>query len=202
MILLGQNSDRGRVLQIETTTIPDLVVLTPKRFGDARGYFSESWNADVMAKAGFDLGFVQDNHSLSRDIGTIRGLHFQHPPKEQTKLVRCGRGRLFDVAVDIRKGSPTFGAWFGVELSAENGRQLLVPAGFAHGFVTREADTEILYKCTDFYAPDHDAGIAWDDPDLGVEWGLGDQAPLLSNKDRLAPCLRAIDSPFTYEAQR
>ena len=198
MILLGQNSDRGRVLQIETTTIPDLVVLTPKRFGDARGYFSESWNADVMAKAGFDLGFVQDNHSLSRDIGTIRGLHFQHPPKEQTKLVRCGRGRLFDVAVDIRKGSPTFGAWFGVELSAENGRQLLVPAGFAHGFVTREADTEILYKCTDFYAPDHDAGIAWDDPDLGIDWDLGEGAPILSDKDAKAPRLCDIDSPFLY----
>jgi len=183
VILLGQNSDRGRVLQIETTTIPDLVVLTPKRFGDARGYFSESWNADVMAKAGFDLGFVQDNHSLSRDIGTIRGLHFQHPPKEQTKLVRCGRGRLFDVAVDIRKGSPTFGAWFGVELSAENGRQLLVPAGFAHGFVTREADTEILYKCTDFYDPKDEACLLWNDPDIAIEWPA--ITPILSEKDAL-----------------
>jgi len=189
-------------LQIEKTPIPDLVVLTPKRFGDERGYFSESWNADVMAQAGLDLRFVQDNHSLSHEVGTIRGLHFQHPPKAQTKLVRCGRGRLFDVAVDIRKGSPSFGAWFGVELSAENGRQLLVPVGFAHGFITREPETEILYKCTDFYAPDHDAGILWADPDLGVEWGLGDQAPLLSNKDRLAPCLSEIDSPFTYEAPR
>ena len=202
MILLGQNCDRGQELQIEKTPIPDLVVLTPKRFGDERGYFSESWNADVMAQAGLDLRFVQDNHSLSHEVGTIRGLHFQHPPKAQTKLVRCGRGRLFDVAVDIRKGSPSFGAWFGVELSAENGRQLLVPVGFAHGFITREPETEILYKCTDFYAPDHDAGILWADPDLGVEWGLGDQAPLLSNKDRLAPRLSEIDSPFTYEAPR
>ena len=202
MILLGPNCDRGQELQIEKTPIPDLVVLTPKRFGDERGYFSESWNADVMAQAGLDLRFVQDNHSLSHEVGTIRGLHFQHPPKAQTKLVRCGRGRLFDVAVDIRKGSPSFGAWFGVELSAENGRQLLVPVGFAHGFITREPGTEILYKCTDFYAPDHDAGILWDDPGLGVEWGLGDQAPLLSNKDRLAPRLSEIDSPFTYEAPR
>ena len=140
-------------MQIEKTTLPGVLVLTPKRFGDARGFFSESWNRRTLADHGITLDFVQDNHSVSAAPGTLRGLHFQSPPHAQDKLVRCGRGALFDVAVDIRRGSPTYGQWAGVELTAGNGRQLLVPRGFLHGFVTRQPDTEICYKCTDYYAP-------------------------------------------------
>jgi dTDP-4-dehydrorhamnose 3,5-epimerase len=126
-------------MHIEETGIPGLLILTPARFGDARGFFSETWNRERLAQHGIDIDFVQDNHSLSATVGTVRGLHFQAPPHAQAKLVRCGRGALFDVAVDIRKGSPTYGQWFGVELSFENGKQLLIPAGFAHGFATRAA---------------------------------------------------------------
>ncbi len=152
-----------------------------------------------MAEHGIDLDFVQDNHSLSASVNTVRGMHFQKPPFAQAKLVRCGKGRLFDVAVDIRKGSPTFGRWFGIELSFENGKQLLVPEGFLHGFATREPDTEIIYKCTDYYEPSADAGVRFDDPDIAIDWGLtGD--PVLSDKDGAAPLLRDITSPFTYGA--
>jgi len=187
-------------MQIETTALPGVVILTPARFGDARGFFSESWNRARMAAAGLDLDFVQDNHSLSARAGTIRGLHFQAPPHAQAKLVRCGRGRLFDVAVDIRAGSPTWGQWVGVELSAENGRQLLIPAGFLHGFVTRADDTEVIYKCTDYYAPDCDGAVRWDDPDLAIDWGLNGLAPVLSDKDARAPLLADFATPFTFEA--
>jgi len=148
--------------------------------------------------AGIDLDFVQDNHSLSAQTGTLRGLHFQTPPHAQAKLVRCGRGRLYDVAVDIRRGSPAYGRWVGVELSFKNGKQLLVPAGFAHGFVTLEPNTEIVYKCSDYYAPDCDAGIAWDDRDLEIEWPLSGM-PVLSGKDAAALRLAEIESPFAYE---
>ncbi len=185
-------------MQIEETPLPGVLILTPKRFGDARGFFSESWNRRVLADHGITLDFVQDNHSLSRAVNTVRGLHYQSPPHAQDKLVRCGRGRLFDVAVDIRRGSPTWGRWFGIELSAENGRQLLIPKGFLHGFATREPDTEICYKCTDYYAPDCDGAVRWDDPDIGIDWGLtGD--PILSDKDAAAPRLAAFDSPFNWE---
>ena len=183
----------------EETRLPGVVILTPRRFGDERGFFSESWNRRVMADLGLDIDFVQDNHSLSRDIGTVRGLHFQAPPHAQAKLVRCGRGRLFDVAVDIRKGSATFGQWVGVELSFENGRQLLIPEGFLHGFVTRAPDTEIIYKCSDFYAPDADGAVRFDDPELGIDWGLEGITPKLSAKDEAAPLMRDFDSPFTWE---
>lgn len=187
-------------MQIEPTSLPGVVILTPARFGDARGFFSESWNRARMAAAGFDLDFVQDNHSLSAKAGTIRGLHFQAPPHAQAKLVRCGQGRLFDVAVDIRAGSPTYGHWVGVELSAENGRQLLIPAGFLHGFVTREDGTEVIYKCTDYYAPDCDGGIRWDDPMIGIDWGLNGLTPVLSDKDAKAPLLADFKTPFSVEA--
>jgi dTDP-4-dehydrorhamnose 3,5-epimerase len=160
------------------------------------GFFSESWNRKRMAEAGLDIDFVQDNHSLSSDVGTIRGLHFQTPPHAQGKLVRCGRGALFDVAVDIRNGSPTYGEWVGEELTAENGKQLWVPPGFAHGFVTRLPDTEIIYKCTDYYAPDCDAGLRWDS--CGIEWGF-DSDPVISEKDTTAPALEGFVSPFTFE---
>jgi dTDP-4-dehydrorhamnose 3,5-epimerase len=182
-------------MQIEQTTLQDVYVLIPKRHGDARGYFSEVWNRKVLAELGITAEFVQDNQSLSSEIGTVRGLHYQSPPHAQGKLVRCGRGRLFDVAVDARKGSKTFGQWIGVELSAENGKQLWIPAGFLHGFVTREPDTEILYKCTDHYAPDCDGAVRFDDPDLAIDWGVT-LAAALSAKDAKAPAWRDWQSPF------
>jgi len=186
-------------VKIEALSIPDVLLITPARHGDARGFFSESWNKERMAAAGVTLDFVQDNHSMSADIGTVRGLHFQSPPHAQAKLVRCGRGRLFDVAVDIRKGSPTYGQWVGAELSFENGAQLLVPAGFLHGFSTREPDTEICYKCTDYYAPECDGAVRFDCPDIGIDWGLGDIEAKLSGKDAAAPVLADFDSPFVWE---
>ena len=187
-------------VQITTTKLPGVLILTPARFGDARGFFSESWNRKTLAAQGITLDFVQDNHSLSAQIGTIRGLHFQSPPHAQAKLVRCGRGCLFDVVVDIRRGSPTYGHWLGAELSAENGQQILVPAGFLHGFITRAPDTEIIYKCTDYYAPACDGAVRFDDPDIGIDWGLpAGVAPVLSDKDAGAPLLRDLDSPFIFE---
>lgn len=175
-------------------------MLTPARFGDARGFFSESWNRKTLAAQGITLDFVQDNHSLSAQIGTIRGLHFQSPPHAQAKLVRCGRGCLFDVVVDIRRGSPTYGHWLGEELSDQNGRQLLIPAGFLHGFITRAPDTEIIYKCTDYYARTCDGAVRFDDPDIGIDWGLpAGVAPVLSDKDATAPLLRDLASPFVFE---
>jgi dTDP-4-dehydrorhamnose 3,5-epimerase len=178
---------------IEDTTLPGVLVLTPRRIGDARGWFCETWNAGVMAQAGLDLAFVQDNHSFSTHAGTLRGLHYQRPPHAQGKLVRCTRGAIFDVAVDFRAGSATFGQWVGVDLSAENGRQLMVPVGFLHGFVTRVADTEVQYKCTDLYAPDCDGAVRWDDPEIGIDWGVVD--PVLSARDAGAPLLRDVQSP-------
>jgi dTDP-4-dehydrorhamnose 3,5-epimerase len=181
-------------MQVDETRLPGVLILTPRRIGDARGWFAETWNADVMARAGLDLAFVQDNHSFSAASGTLRGLHYQRPPHAQGKLVRCTRGAIFDVAVDFRQGAATFGQWVGVELSAENGRQLLVPAGFLHGFVTRVAETEVQYKCTDVYAPDCDGAVRWDDPEIGIDWGITD--PVLSAKDAAAPLLRDVISPF------
>lgn len=185
-------------MKVEPLDLPGLCVLTPARFGDARGFFSESWNRARMADAGLEFDFVQDNHSLSDAVNTVRGLHFQAPPHAQAKLVRCGRGALFDVAVDIRRGSPTYGQWAGVELSAENGKQLLIPAGFAHGFVTRAPETEIIYKCTDYYAPDCEGALRFDDPALGIDWGLTGDA-ILSGKDAEAPGFTGFHSPFEWE---
>jgi len=185
-------------MQIEQTALPGVLILTPQRFGDARGFFSESWNRARLAEHGIDLEFVQDNHSMSEAVNTVRGLHFQSPPHAQDKLVRCGQGALLDVAVDIRKGSPSYGAWVGVELSAENGKQLLVPKGFLHGFATRAPGTEILYKCTDTYAPDCDGAVRFDDPAIGIDWGLSGPA-MLSDKDAAAPLLADFDSPFVWE---
>ena len=182
------------------TTLPGTLILTPKRFGDDRGFFAETWSRRRLAQAGIDIDFVQDNHSVSACAGTLRGLHYQSPPHAQAKLVRCGRGALFDVAVDIRAGSPTYGQWTGTELSAENGRQLLIPAGFLHGFVTRMDDTEIVYKCSDYYAPECDGAVAWDDPAIGIDWGLGDTDPILSDKDAKAPKLSEIGPVFDWKA--
>jgi len=183
----------------EDTEIAGLKIVTPTKHGDARGFFSEIYKRSDWQAAGFDFDFVQDNHSMSATVGTVRGLHFQAPPHAQTKLVRCGRGRVFDVAVDIRVGSPTYGQWVGEELSAENGRQLLIPAGFLHGFVTREPDSELLYKCSDVYAPDCDGAVRFDDPQIGIDWGIDTASAVLSEKDARAPYLKDFQSPFRYE---
>ncbi|WEF24005.1 dTDP-4-dehydrorhamnose 3,5-epimerase [Paracoccus sp. S3-43] len=184
-------------MKIEATALPDVLILTPERFGDERGFFSESWNRETLTDAGVVLpDFVQDNHSMSRRAGTVRGLHYQAPPFAQGKLVRCGRGALLDVAVDARRGSPTYGQSVTVQLSHENGRQLWIPAGFLHGFVTQEPDTEIIYKCTAPYDRDSDGAVRWDS--LGIDWGVDD--PLLSDKDRDAPAFAEWTSPFEYGA--
>jgi len=173
------------------------ILIKPTRFGDHRGFFSETYSQKKYADFGIDLDFVQDNHSLSADIGTLRGLHFQRPPKAQAKLVRCGRGAIFDVVVDIRKDSPSFGCWQGYELTANNGWQLFVPIGFAHGFVTLKKNSEIVYKCSDYYDPETEGSVSWEDPDIGINWKLkGD--PIISTKDREAPLLRDLESPFFY----
>lgn len=188
-------------MTVEPLDLPGLTLITPPRFGDDRGWFSETWNAGKLAAAGIDCAFVQDNHSLSRPAGTLRGLHCQTPPFAQAKLVRCVRGAIWDVAVDIRAGSPTFGQWRGVRLDPETGAQLLVPRGFLHGFLTLEPDTEVLYKVDAGYSRDCDRSVAWDDPDLGVAWPLdqaGVSAPVLSDKDAGAPRLRDFVNPFTY----
>ena len=186
-------------MQIEETSLSGVLILTPRRFGDDRGFFSEVWNREVLRDRGIDIDFVQDNHSLSRTVGTVRGLHFQSPPHAQDKLVRCGAGVVFDVAVDARAGSPTYGKWVGVELSAQNGRQLLIPKGFLHGFVTRVPNSELLYKCSDVYAPDSDGAVRFDDPDLAIDWGLDPAVAILSDKDRKAQAFADFESPFSYE---
>ena len=178
-----------------------VILTTPKRFEDERGWFSETYNQAREAAAGIDVVFIQDNHSLSRPAGVLRGLHFQRPPHAQAKLVRCLRGSIWDVAVDIRKGSPTFGQSVSATLTAARGEQLFVPVGFAHGFVTLEPDTEIAYKCSALYAPEADAGIAWDDPALGLDWPLPEGGPILSPKDAKLPRLDEIDSPFAYDGR-
>lgn len=181
---------------------PPVQLIEPKRHADARGWFVETYNAANFANIGIRDVFVQDNHSLSRPPFTLRGLHFQSPPHAQAKLVRCLRGRIFDVAVDLRRGSPTFGQWVGAELSGENGHQLFVPVGFAHGFLTLEADCEVAYKCSDLYAPAQDGGLAWDDPAIGISWPLPPgTAPELSAKDAAQPALADFDSPFAYDGR-
>lgn len=190
-------------MKIEATRLPEVMIITPARHGDARGFFSESWNRETLAEAGLELpDFVQDNHSLSHQAGTLRGLHYQAPPFAQGKLVRCGRGALFDVAVDARAGSPHYGQWVGVELSFENGRQLWVPPGFLHGFVTLQPDTEIIYKCTAAYDRDSDGAVRWDS--VGIDWGLdrSTAGPVLSDKDHAAPDFADWQSPFRYEDMR
>lgn len=169
----------------------------PNRHGDHRGFFSETYSRRKYSELGIDVEFVQDNHSLSREVGTIRGLHFQAPPHAQAKLVRCGRGAIFDVAVDIRRGSPTYGQWEGYELSAENGEQLYIPVGFAHGFVTLEPDSEIVYKCSDYYAPETEGAVLWNDPDIGIDWPT-EAEPILSEKDAVAPLISELESPFIF----
>lgn len=183
-------------MQFEDTEIPDVKIVTPKKHGDARGFFSEVYKQSDWRAAGLDLAFVQDNHSYSAPAGTLRGLHFQIDPAAQDKLIRVVRGRILDVAVDIRRSSPTFGRHVAVDLSAQNWRQLLVPVGFAHGFVTLEPDTEVLYKVTSLYSPAHDRGLAWDDPDLAIDWRVPADGLLLSERDRQWPRLRDLAESF------
>lgn len=184
-------------MQVDALEISDVKILTPKRFGDARGFFSETYNKSLLAEHGLDLDFVQDNHSMSQPVGVLRGLHFQTPPFAQDKLVRVVRGRIFDVAVDIRHGSPSFGKWVGAEISAEAWNQILVPVGFAHGFVTLEPDTEVIYKVTAPYAPEHDKGVAWNDPAIGIDWPLNGIEPTLSDKDTKHPALADLPAYFS-----
>ena len=174
-----------------------LIHIKPQRHGDHRGFFSETYSRRKYSELGIEDKFVQDNHSLSREVGTLRGLHFQAPPHAQAKLVRCGLGALFDVAVDIRRGSPAYGQWKGYELTAENGDQLYIPVGFAHGFVTLEPDSEIVYKCSDYYAPETEGTILWNDPDIGIDWPT-EAEPILSDKDAVAPVFSDLESPFIF----
>jgi dTDP-4-dehydrorhamnose 3,5-epimerase len=183
-------------MQIERLAIPDVLIFTPKVFRDSRGFFMETYNRHALSAAGLELDFVQDNHSLSHEKGVVRGLHFQTPPRAQDKLVRVTRGAIFDVAVDLRRSSPTYGQHVSAVISAENARQILVPKGFAHGFCTLEPDTEVLYKVTDTYAPDCDRGLIWNDPDLGIEWPVTAAAAILSDKDRKHPRLKDYATPF------
>ncbi|EDP65405.1 dTDP-4-dehydrorhamnose 3,5-epimerase [alpha proteobacterium BAL199] len=183
-------------MQVDSLAIPDVKIIRPKKFGDHRGFFSETYSKPAFEAADLHLDFVQDNHSLSAASGVLRGLHFQLPPFAQDKLLRVVRGRIFDVAVDIRHGSATYGQWVSAEISAEEWNQILVPIGFAHGFVTLEPDTEVIYKVTAPYAPEHDRGIAWDDPDLGIAWPLEGIEPTLSEKDTRHP--RLADLPVHF----
>ena len=176
-------------------------LIETRRFVDERGWFAETYRQDRLSAVGVADIFVQDNHSMSRAAGTLRGIHVQSPPRAQAKLVRCLSGRIWDVAVDLRRNSPTFGRWVAAELSADNGRQLYVPVGFGHAFLTLEPDCEVAYKVSDFYAPDHDGGVRWDDPDLAVSWPFDSAAVRLSPKDAALPLVRDFDSPFEYDGR-
>ena len=184
---------------IEDTALSGVRVITSRVFSDGRGSFQETYSLAALGVFGIDTVFVQDNQSWSREAGTLRGLHFQAPPHAQAKLVRVLAGEIWDVAVDIRRGSPTFGRWIGVTLSAANNRQLLIPAGFLHGFVTRVPDTVVAYKCSDIYAPACEGAVRFDDPDLGIDWGIALDAAVLSDKDAAAPAFADLDTPFTLE---
>jgi dTDP-4-dehydrorhamnose 3,5-epimerase len=185
-------------MEIRETALPGVMILVPPRFGDERGYFCEAWNARRLAEAGLDHDFVQDNESLSARAGTLRGLHYQAPPFAQAKLLRVLRGAVRDVVVDARLGSPTYGHWVAAELSAGNSAQILVPRGFLHGFLTLDDDTQVLYKVDNPYDAASDGAVAWDDPDLGIDWGIEPARVIVSAKDRAAPGFRDWRSPFRY----
>lgn len=187
-------------MRIEPTDLPEVLLITPMRHGDARGWFSETFRADRFAEAAPDVTFVQDNHAMSARAGVVRGLHFQAPPHAQGKLVRCVRGRIRDIAVDIREGSPGYGRHVAVDLDPDGGRQLYVPAGFAHGYAVLEAPCEVLYKTTAYYAPDHEGGLAWDDPALAIDWGVAPEAAVLAPRDRDWPRLACLATPFCFGA--
>jgi len=186
-------------MEVKTTALPGVLMLRPRRFADSRGYFVETYNQRVFAEAGVVAHFVQDNQSFSSKAGTIRGLHFQLPPAAQAKLVRALRGAIFDVAVDLRRGSPTFGRWIGATLTADGGEQLFIPRGFAHAFCTLEDDAEVAYKVDEFYAPECDSGLIWNDPDLNIAWPVKADA-ILSEKDAKLGSFKDFVSPFHFEA--
>jgi dTDP-4-dehydrorhamnose 3,5-epimerase len=186
-------------MKIRTFNIPDLKLIVPKRFSDARGYFSETWSDRLFRVQIANMTFVQDNQSMSAKKGTLRGLHFQKPPCAQGKLVRVVRGSIFDVAVDIRRGSPTYGQHLAVTLSAGEGAQLWVPPGFLHGYCTLEEETEVFYKVTSYYSPNHDAGVLWSDRDLDIAWPVEPESVVLSDKDRQHPRLRDLPDFFDYK---
>ena len=183
-------------MNIVTTDIEDVLIIEPKVFGDHRGWFTETYSKDKFREFGIDIDFIQDNHSFSAQKGTLRGLHFQLNPKAQTKLVRCTKGKILDVAVDIRDGSPTYKKWVAVELTEDNKKQLLIPKGFAHGFLTLTDDVEVQYKVDEYYSPENDKSIRYDDPEIGVAWGIED--PILSEKDLNAPLLKDCSINFKY----
>lgn len=180
-------------MEVRPLDLDGVFEIVPRKFGDDRGFFSETYKVEALAEAGIDLNFIQDNHSYSAAKGVVRGLHYQLPPFAQDKLVRVIRGAILDVAVDIRKNSPTFGRWVSLEVSAEKWNQILVPKGFAHGFITLTEDTEVIYKVTDYYAPEHDRSIRFDDPAIGIEWPLPSSGVQLSDKDQKAPQLADAD---------
>jgi len=183
-------------MQIERLNIAGLLLVAPSRHADRRGFFSETYRSDALASAGVRVQFVQDNHVYSADRGVLRGLHFQSPPRAQGKLVRCTRGAILDVAVDIRQGSPTYGHHVAVELSAENWKQLWVPPGFAHGYLTLEAHCEVIYKVTDYWAPECERGIVWNDPSVAIDWRLSAEHMILSDKDKVLPRLAEVEPLF------
>jgi dTDP-4-dehydrorhamnose 3,5-epimerase len=176
-------------LEVEALEIPDIKIIRPRKYEDARGYFSETYNKKAYAEAGLDLDLVQDNHALSQVVGTVRGLHYQGHPFAQDKLVRVVSGRIFDVAVDLRRGSTTFGKWVGAEISAAQWNQILIPIGFAHGLCTLEPNTEVIYKVSNYYSAQHDFGIRWNDPDLNIDWPVSEMEARLSDKDMRQPFL-------------
>jgi dTDP-4-dehydrorhamnose 3,5-epimerase len=186
------------MIKTRPLALPEVLEILPARFGDHRGFFSEVWSAAGFSELGLDVSFVQDNHSFSVEAGVLRGLHYQEPPAEQAKLVRVVRGAIYDVAVDIRQGSPTFGKWVGLTVSAEAWNQVFVPAGFAHGFLTLEPNTEVLYKVSAGYSPEHDRGIRFDDPAIGIDWPLAGRRPVISDKDAKAPLLAEAAPAFRY----
>ena len=186
-------------MDVKQCSIEDVLVIKPNKFGDHRGFFSETFKNDVLKENGVDLNWKQDNHSYSSQLGVVRGLHFQTAPFEQAKLLRVTRGAILDVAVDIRKGSPTYGRHVAVELSADNWSQLYVPIGFAHGFCTLTDETEVLYKVSAGYAPDNEGGLLWNDPDIGIEWPISDAQAVLSARDMEWPRFSEFDSPFSIE---
>lgn len=185
-------------MQFLRLDMPEVVLITPKRFGDNRGYFSETFRKDRFSEEVGSFEFVQDNQSLSAEVGTVRGLHFQLNPRAQGKLVRCIVGAILDVAVDIRAGSPTFGRHVKAELTAENGCQLWIPSGFAHGFCTLEPNSILSYKVTDYYSAEHDRGLLWNDPDLAIEWPVEPEKAVLSTKDLAQPRLADLQANFVY----
>jgi dTDP-4-dehydrorhamnose 3,5-epimerase len=187
------------MIQFSSLALPEVLEITPERQIDHRGFFSEVWKSSDFLERSLEVVFVQENHSLSGDAGVLRGLHYQAPPFEQAKLVRVIRGSIYDVAVDIRHGSPTFGNWIGLTLSAEKWNQIYVPEGFAHGFLTLEPNCEVLYKVSAPYSPEHDRTIRFDDPEIGVEWPIANLEPILSSKDQAAPLLADAEPAFRYQ---